>query len=65
MPYQRYEQFDDAELHELRIGLKYSAAANRLALRTHEGVICDRMDDEIAHVQEQREMRRRREELPA
>lgn len=65
MPYQRYENFTDEELHELRFGLQYAMRINLIAERKAEASICEDLGAEIGHVQEQRRMRAAREALPA
>lgn len=59
----RFHPFSDAELHELRYGLRL--AQNTRRFHPEEVEIRQQLADEIAHVQLQREHRAHREALPA
>lgn len=57
----RFHDFSDAELHELRYGLRLNYMH---ASTADQERIATQLSDEIGALQEQREMARRREELP-
>jgi hypothetical protein len=61
----RFERFTNEELHELRDGIIRSRQANIWAARPEQAEICDKLDTEIAHTQEQREMAEARQRVIA
>lgn len=64
MSIDRFHPFTDEELHELRYGVKLACRTSLIAERPDQAGIADRLDDEIAHVQEQRRMALARERNP-
>lgn len=59
----RFTQFTDAELHEMRFGLESAHKRNLFAQRPNGDV--DRLLDEIKHTQVQREHAAARQMVPA
>lgn len=64
MSIDRFHPFTDEELHELRYGVRIACRTNLVAERPGPASVADRLDDEIAHVQEQRRMAAARERNP-